>query len=92
MSQLPIAPFPSISSHGGLVIGNNDNTYIEAGGKKPILLHPAMHICADSDHGVSFVVATGFTTVNGSKVVRTFDICGCGAYIISKADNTASEN
>lgn len=88
--QLTVAPLPSMSSHGGVVIGNSGVASASAGGQMPILLEPAMHICPLKDHGVTLVVVTGFTTVNGCRVARTFDICGCGAYIISKADNTTS--
>lgn len=91
MGQIAIAPLPSISSHGGIVIGNCGNTTIQAGGQMPALLEPAIHMCPLKDHGTTMVMVTGFATVNGARVARMFDFCGCGAYIISGADNTTSE-
>lgn len=91
MAQIKIAPNPSISSHGGIAVGNSGNTSIQVGGQMPILLEPAIHICPLDEHGVTMVGVTGFATVNGARVARMFDICGCGAYIISGADNTTSE-
>ena len=91
MTQIAIAPNLSISNHGGIAIGSTGNTTIPAGGQIPILLEPAIHICPMKDHGVTMVVVSGFTTVNGCRVARMFDFCGCGAYIISGADNTTSD-
>mgnify|MGYP002523404831 CR=1 FL=1 len=91
MAQITIAPHPSYSNHGGIVIGGAGNTTIPFGGQYPALLEPAIHICRLEDHGVTIVFVTGFTTVNGLRVARTFDFCGCGAYIISGADNTTSD-
>ncbi len=91
MAQIPIAPNMSITNHGGIAIGFVSNTTIPTGGQIPVLLEPAIHICPLEDHGITTVFVSGFTTVNGYRVARTFDFCGCGAYIISEADNTTSD-
>ena len=90
MGQEKVAPNPSETSHGGTVIGPGWTTSIQYQGQQfTVLTEPAIHMCPI--HGPNSVTATGFMTVGGQHVVRQFDKCGCGAYIISGADNTTSD-
>lgn len=91
MSQIPIAPNPSKSTHGGIVyceVPSKTSIQFE-GGQLPVLLENAIHICPI--HGRGGIIATGLTKVDGLHVARQFDMCSCGASIESGSDNTSSD-
>ena len=83
----------AVTSHGGVILhGVPHNVLLDVGGAPtPASLDNDPHACPIPEHGVNYVIATGFANFNGIKHTRVGDSCACGAVVVSESDNTWSD-
>ena len=72
------------SDHGGKMI-TATASFICNGVK--VCVDQDLHSCPIKDHGITPVLATGTFTNRGKAIIRTGDVAGCGAILISGSPN-----
>lgn len=73
-----------LSDHGGKMI---TATAHFACNKLKVCVDQDLHSCPIKDHGITPVTATGTFKSAGKRVIRTGDVAGCGAVLISGSPN-----
>ena len=66
--MINIAVRPSDSSHGVMLRATGSHNTRVSG--RPAAVQGDLHACPRKHHGVTVVRATGFTTINGRKVIE----------------------
>ena len=72
------------SSHGGSMISAGST--VNVNGIK-MCVDGDSHSCPIRGHGVTSVTGTSSVTSGGKKIIKTGDVAGCGASVISGSPN-----
>jgi len=82
-----IALLGDTSDHGGTIISTRAvKTYVEG---KLVVCEEAYHSCPQEGHGTTKIISTSDNVyVEGGKIIRDGDQCGCGAKIISSSQKS----
>lgn len=75
------------SDHGGKMI--TATSHFNCNGIR-VCVDQDSHSCPIKDHGITPVTATGTFKSAGKIVIRTGDVAGCGAVLISGSPNTSN--
>ena len=85
-----LVPIPAMSSHGGRLFrcSSHNVTVGYGGGSRPCSVYGDLHCCPRKHHGVTRVFSSGFAIAGSRRFTLTYDHCGCGARILTRAANT----
>jgi len=75
------------SDHGGVMVSASANFRCNS---RFVCVDQDLHQCPIAGHGVTPVTGTGSFRSSARSVIKTGDVAGCGAIIITGSDNTST--
>ena len=75
------------SNHGGIMITASATFTING---RIGCLHGDLHECPIKDHNITRVVSTSTVKNQNRSILRTGDVAGCGAVLITGSPNTST--
>jgi uncharacterized Zn-binding protein involved in type VI secretion len=76
------------SSHGGTMISAGSSVLVNG---IPMCISGDSHSCPIDGHGVTGVTGTAGYTSKSLRGIKTGDVAGCGAVIVSGSQNTSTD-
>lgn len=76
------------SDHGGVMISAGSTVRVNG---IPMCVDQDMHSCPIKDHGITPVTGGAGYRSNGRRGVKTGDVAGCGAVIVTGSEDSSTD-